>query len=60
MNKDVFKQMRTAAKLSLREAAEKVGVHSITLWRIENGVVMPRASTIAKARKAYAKKATQQ
>lgn len=60
MNKDVFKNMRKAAGLSLRDAAARIGVHSVTLWRIENGIVAPRRSTIAKARKAYAKKARQQ
>lgn len=45
---DFLKQKRREKKLSLRGAAEKIGISHTTLYYIESGKYEPRFPTLAK------------
>lgn len=52
-----FRQAREAAGLSIRQAAEALGMCASTVYKIERNAKCPRASTLQRAARAYQVKA---
>lgn len=48
-----LKNLRLSAKLTQNEASNLIGINKSTLWRLENGYIMPSFETILKLSRVY-------
>ncbi|APT75038.1 hypothetical protein LN42_00465 [Marinitoga sp. 1137] len=49
--KNNLKELRTKKNLTLNQLAKMTGLNQATIWRIENGIIIPKIDTAQKIAK---------